>query len=132
MTKKFQAAGVVIKSGMTGRFLLVRRSDEVKAPHTWASVGGEIDSGETPHQAVIREVEEELSYFGKISLKQCVKFDEGYVYFNFVGYVHNEFEPKLNWENDKWGWFTAEQILNGFPQPLHPELHKIREEIFSN
>lgn len=132
MKEKFKAAGVVIQSTKTQRYLLVRRSDEVRAPHTWASVGGQIDPGESPEETVIREVKEELGYSGKIQLKECVKYDEGYIYFNFLGYVADEFSPRLNWENDKWGWFTAEQILKDFPTPLHPELYKIRKHMFAD
>ena len=130
MSNKFKAAGAVLYSKKTKRYLLVRRSDSVSMPFTWATVGGEIDPGETPEEAVIRELEEEVGYFGRVRLEEVTKFEGGYIYYNFVGYIDEEFEPRLNWENDDFGWYTREQILAGTPKPLHPELHKIRYLVF--
>ncbi len=52
------AVGVVVESG---KFLVIRRSLIVKAPGLLCFPGGGIEQGETPEQAVVRELEEELS-----------------------------------------------------------------------
>lgn len=52
------AVGVVVESG---KFLVIRRSLTVKAPGLLCFPGGGIELGETPEQAVVRELEEELS-----------------------------------------------------------------------
>ncbi len=52
------AVGVVVESG---KFLVIRRSMLVKAPGLLCFPGGTIESGETPEQAVVRELEEELA-----------------------------------------------------------------------
>lgn len=52
------AVGVVVESG---KFLVIRRSMTVKAPGLLCFPGGAIEQGETPEQAVVRELEEELA-----------------------------------------------------------------------
>jgi 8-oxo-dGTP diphosphatase len=43
-----------------GRLLVIRRSAHVIAPGAWCFPGGAIESGETPQQAVVREMQEEV------------------------------------------------------------------------
>jgi len=47
-----------------GRYLMQLRDDKPGLPlrDHWAFFGGEVDPGETPEHAVLREVEEELTY----------------------------------------------------------------------
>lgn len=47
-----------------GRYLMQLRDDKPGLPlrDHWAFFGGEVDSGEAPSHAVLREVEEELTY----------------------------------------------------------------------
>ena len=52
------AVGVVVEAG---KFLVIRRSLTVKAPGLLCFPGGAIEHGETPEQAVVRELEEELA-----------------------------------------------------------------------
>ncbi len=42
------------------RLLVIRRSQQVEAPGTYCFPGGAIESGETPEEAVCRELQEEL------------------------------------------------------------------------
>ena len=43
-----------------GRFLMVRRAAGVAKPGTWCFPGGHVEATETPRQAVVRELSEEL------------------------------------------------------------------------
>lgn len=43
-----------------GRFLMIQRSQQVRAPGKWCFPGGGIEPGETPEQAIVREFQEEL------------------------------------------------------------------------
>jgi 8-oxo-dGTP diphosphatase len=47
-----------------GRILLQLRDDksDIPFPNRWGTFGGAIEPGETPEQAIVRELEEELGY----------------------------------------------------------------------
>jgi 8-oxo-dGTP pyrophosphatase MutT (NUDIX family) len=53
--------GVVVVVIRDERFLVIRRSEHVRAPLTYCFPGGHIEPGETEDQAVSRELMEELS-----------------------------------------------------------------------
>lgn len=52
------AAGVIMDD--EGRFLLGRRADGTFYPGYWEFPGGKVEAGETPAQALVRELDEEL------------------------------------------------------------------------
>lgn len=56
------------------RYLFQLRDDKLGLPlrNHWAFFGGEVDPGETPGQAVLREIEEELTYMPN----NCLWFHE--------------------------------------------------------
>ena len=113
----FKAAGVILHSVKSNRYLFVERGDHVKQPRTWAGFGGEIDPGETAKEAVIRELEEEAGYTNAVKLKKAFTFNSGnFTYTNYIGDVWDEFEPTLNWENSDYKWCKASEL----PSPLHP------------
>ncbi len=52
------AVAVIVEDG---RFLVIRRSRFVRAPNLLCFAGGTIEAGETPEQAIVRELKEELA-----------------------------------------------------------------------
>jgi mutator protein MutT len=52
--------GVVVVVRRAGRLLVIRRAAHIVAGGAWCFVGGAIDPGETPEQAVVREFQEEV------------------------------------------------------------------------
>ncbi len=52
--------GIVAIIERDGRYLMIRRSDAVRAGGMWCFVGGEIEDGESQAQALVREVREEV------------------------------------------------------------------------
>lgn len=58
------------------RYLFQLRDDKLGLPlrNHWAFFGGEVDPGETPEQAVLREIEEELTYMPN----NCLWFHEAF------------------------------------------------------
>jgi 8-oxo-dGTP pyrophosphatase MutT (NUDIX family) len=108
-------AGVLVIAKSTGRFLLLERSEHVFEPLTWGIVSGKIDDSESPKTATLREFQEETK-------QQCVFLKESYVYkngnftfYNYIGFVEDEFKPILNWENIDYKWCTIDTL----PSPLH-------------
>lgn len=52
------AVAVIVEDG---RFLVIRRSQYVRAPNLLCFAGGTIEPGESPEQAIVRELQEELA-----------------------------------------------------------------------
>lgn len=52
--------GVVVVVRRAGRLLVIRRAAHIVAGGAWCFVGGAIDPGETPAEAVVREFREEV------------------------------------------------------------------------
>ena len=52
--------GVVAIIERAGRYLMIRRPDDIRAGGYWCFVGGGIEVGESQEQALVREVREEV------------------------------------------------------------------------
>lgn len=111
-----EGAGCIFLAKNTGRILLAHRGEDVEQPGTWGTWGGKIDQGESPKDAVVREVEEETGFSGNYKIHPLYVFKDGHFrYHNFLVVVPFEFTPKLNWENDDSKWVE----FGHWPQPLH-------------
>jgi len=117
-----QAAGILLHSP-TGRILLLRRSALVSSPGTWNFPGGEVDPGETPKQAAIREVEEEAGVLfpSPRFIKTIVNPQTGTRYHLFAACTP-PFVPHLNPESDGWTWVYPEEMVE---MHLHAGLRDI-------
>ena len=111
-----RAAGCIFVATDTGRLMFILRSRNVNEPGTWANVGGKMENGEDIIEAVSREVQEEIKYYGRLKLNKLTEFKSGnFVYYNFLGIVPKEFDPVLNWESDDFKW-----IEYGNWDEIHP------------
>lgn len=116
-----EAVGAIFLSKKTGRMMLNLRSDSATYSNNWGFVGGKIESGESPLQALHREMNEELGSsvpmiediipFDVFSTKNC-KFR----YYSFIVVVSEEFIPELNHESAGYSWVR----IGNWPKPLHP------------
>jgi 8-oxo-dGTP pyrophosphatase MutT (NUDIX family) len=124
------AAGTLLICKNTGRFLLVKRGKGGSYPGTWATVGGSIDPGEKPLDAAERELYEETKIDpSKVKFEFFEKQDKlnNTNFYFFKGYCDEEFECKLNEENDDCGWFDMDTL----PSPLIPLFKDSLDRIFS-
>jgi 8-oxo-dGTP pyrophosphatase MutT (NUDIX family) len=111
-----RGSGGVFYSTDTGRYLLAYRSAHVNEPHTWGVWGGAIDGDETPERSLQREIEEETGYKGHYKLTPSFVYKKGdFRFHNFIIEVDKEFDPRLDWETEDFGWFKRDE----FPTPLH-------------
>lgn len=63
MSKDHPQCGLIIEDA-NGRVFLQLRDDKpsIPFPNSWGTFGGQIEDGETPGQAIRREISEELSF----------------------------------------------------------------------
>jgi 8-oxo-dGTP pyrophosphatase MutT (NUDIX family) len=117
-----KGAGVLVYCQNTNRFLLGLRSKFVNEPGTWGTFGGKIDNDANAKEAALRELKEETNYRGPINLIHFDTFQSGsFQFFNFLGVVDEEFQPRLDWENEDAQWFSPD----GFPRNLHFGLRRL-------
>ena len=111
-----QGAGCLFFARSTRRFLVAHRSRAVEQPGTWGTWGGAVDRGEDPVAAVKREAHEEAGYTGHVEVEPLYVFRKNdFRYYNFLLIVDDEFEPRLDWENQGFRWVE----LGEWPTPLH-------------
>lgn len=98
------------------KILLVLRDNIPTIPHpnTWNTPGGGIDGDETPEEAMVRELEEEvhLTPSSVINLGTTRYTDGGLVHRFYVPVTDQEFPLiRLGNEGQKLGWFTLDELL---------------------
>lgn len=89
-----------------GRFLLCKRGPGGNCPFLWEFPGGKIEEGETPFDAIIREIREELSVEiepKKIFLEYPFSYPDKEIYFYFIrakitfGKINPTFHVDTKW-----------------------------------
>ena len=96
-----------------GKVLLLKRSDKVSGSGRWSLIGGGLEEGEDPQEAIKREAREEAQIeLSNIRLIKSVSFKEGEenVLINCYQAKTNS-EIKLNWEHDEYKWVDKAEAL---------------------
>jgi len=110
--------GVKIIIFSPDKILLFHRDDipTILYPDSWQLLGGGIEKGETPKQALLREIKEEAKFDLKdykfISKTNGFLGEEVWVY---IAFVKKEEEAKFSLgpgEGQEIGWFTFDQALS--------------------
>ncbi len=113
--KPKNGAAVLIMS--PDKILLFHRDNipTIPAPDCWQLVGGGIEEGETPEQALVREVKEEVCYDLKnFQFVKKVVGQLGEEKWFYVAFVNKDEENKFKLgpdEGQEIGWFTIEEAL---------------------
>lgn len=116
-------AGILTISEAPGTILLVLRAPNSGDPDAekWSIVGGmmneeemDVNADKGSRDAAIREYKEETGQadpFTKLIKSYEYRNPEGsFVYYNYIGLVADEFEPKLNKENSEYRWFSLADL----------------------
>lgn len=112
-------SGAIIYALNTKRFLFLHRAKSKQS--VWGLVGGTNETGETPWNALNREIEEEIGaieIIKSIPLETFVSSDEKFLFHTYLCVVKEEFIPKLNHEHNGYAWTEFGQ----WPKPLHQGL----------
>lgn len=125
--------GVIVHNG---KILLMLRDNLpfIAAPNTWSPPGGGIDEGETPDQAVRRELQEEICMVpAQLEYMGMWKFEnvEAHGYFA----VLNDEEAKrvkLGDEGQKLEFFSFDELKNLTLSPAFEEYIKLHGSLLKN
>ena len=109
---KKNAVAVIVNSD--NKILLLKRADDSKIwmPNKWSLVGGEIKKGETPQQAIEREILEET----ELEIKKFIKSlsiqrkTDSIEHVFACRYTGEETDVKLNDENTRYGWYDVSEM----------------------
>lgn len=116
---KKNALAIIVNDN--NQFLLLKRNPNVEMwqPGKWALVGGSVEEGETPEEAVKREIKEETGLdINKFEEKFVIQRNPDSVEHIFIGkYDGHPFDVKLNWEHISYDWCFPEELkfLNHVP-----------------
>ena len=115
------AVGVWFYAIDTRRYLYLMR-DDAKHPGSWGLPGGRVESGETLHDAMVRECKEELGFVPDflrlIPIEKFTTVDNKFCYHTFFCNIEKEFVPHLNHEHLGYAWIDQ----GTWPRPMHPGL----------
>lgn len=111
---KRNALAIIFNDSM--HVLLLKRSsnEEHWMPSKWALVGGGVEDGEEPVEAVQREIKEETGLeINNFIEKFVLQRNEDSVEHMFIAkYNGNNDDVELNHEHDDFDWYSIEQIKN--------------------
>ena len=118
MTEK-TGVGALIICPKTKRVLLNLRAPHKTHSLCWSLWGGMIENDETPKEALLRELQEEIGF--TIPIGRIYPFDiyesrdKHFRYYTFVCITDEEFMPDLNHEAVGYCWTK----LGVWPKPMH-------------
>lgn len=133
MTKHIHVVGAAIAEN--GKILCAQRGNTKAQPYKWEFPGGKIETGETPQEALEREIQEEMNC--KVEVGEWIEttvheYDFGIVHLTTFYCTLIEGQPTLT-EHAAIRWLTAEELgtLDWAPADV-PAVEKIRLQASSN
>ena len=110
MKKEINVVGAIIVDGT--KVLAARRGAEMSLPGMWEFPGGKIEAGETPREALIRELQEELLCTAEIGhevVSTRHEYDLGFVTLTTFYSKLLDDEPRLT-EHSEIRWLEAANL----------------------
>ncbi len=104
------AAGVCLRER---RILITRRSPKMSAPGLWEFPGGKVEPGESPREALIRELKEELCLAAAPGVKlgeSRIPFRSGHLRMECFHVALEKTEEPVLLEHDGMSWITTEDF----------------------
>ena len=126
---KQAGAWAIIHCPSAGTFLFGKRSAVVNKPGMWNFFGGHVDPGETPQDALLRELAEEAGL--DLAHRDLIRVGgvsdgepQGFGYVEALRQLHyflllteREIEPTLNEEHSEFRWFKPDKLPRNVNRP---------------
>lgn len=111
MQKLKVVAGIILKDE---RILIMQRKKTMKFGSKWEFPGGKLEAGETPEQALIRELMEELSIkIEPVRQYSVNSYQDTDRIIELIGYIANYVSGKLKLtDHENFKWITLNEIDN--------------------
>lgn len=130
MKKQINVVGAVLLQN--GKILCAQRSEHMSLPLLWEFPGGKIEAGETPQEALKRELEEELTIEAEVGEQvesTTFEYDFGIVILTTFYCALIAGEPTLT-EHAEIRWLVPDKLsqLEWAPADI-PAVEKIQREL---
>lgn len=126
LRKRINVVGAVLERD--GLILAAQRSNTMSLPGMWEFPGGKIEAGESPEQALRRELSEELHCLAEVGAHVETTehdYDFGTVILSTYYCTLTEGEPELT-EHSAIAWVATSDLMNYNWAPADiPAVHKI-------
>lgn len=111
VTQMVQVVAAIISDGV--RILACRRASHKAAAGKWEFPGGKVEPGELPHEAIMREIYEELGAeidVRGLLLREKTEVDGEVIDLTFFGATFRGHLPVLSTDHDELRWLPVDQI----------------------
>ncbi len=127
------AAGILLIARVSKQLLLGKRSKEDAEAGTWGLItldlNTKINNNEEAKDETLKLFREQFGYTGNIELNEIlVNTADDFRFYNYIGIVDKEFMPQLNWEIEKYQWFTYEDFIAANDDKLHYGVKILKEK----
>ena len=118
----------VLYNSKLDKFLLVQRSsDDDIGADSWENVGGNLEDGETPEEAMRREIREEVGItdveIGRVAYVSLLQFDKPCLIIAYYCQTTTE-EVKLSEEHESYVWADREMCKKLLPKGIMEDYEK--------
>lgn len=101
--------------GEVAFYLQKRDAHAKRSPNLFGMFGGGLESNETPQEALMREVQEELTYVPQAP-RYFSRYETAYLIFHvFIEEVGNDFESHVKVEEGEYGKFLTTEEISTLP-----------------
>jgi 8-oxo-dGTP pyrophosphatase MutT (NUDIX family)/ribosomal protein S18 acetylase RimI-like enzyme len=102
---EYKTSVVAIINSQGEILILQRGSTAPWMPNKWSLVGGVVDEGENPKEAVIREAKEEVNLtLNNVEYQYEIKTNDAGLIYYYISILPKIDDLKLDWENQNYTW----------------------------
>lgn len=127
VTARIEVVAAVIVS--EGRIFACRRSADRSAGLKWEFPGGKVERGESPSDALVRELREELDvvvYVGGLIHRGTTKVGETLIDLTCFEAALVDVAPERSTDHDQLGWFLPQELIGlDWAAPDIPAVHEV-------